>query len=60
MPTGDNLYYYLAYAIIVIVFIVVLKMPKKEKDKTSRKGPLSTSKKFQKENETQQNTTKDI
>ncbi|MFT7879285.1 MAG: hypothetical protein ABXS91_02730 [Sulfurimonas sp.] len=60
MPEGDNLYYYLAYAIIVIIFIVVLKMPKKEKGDRSEKGPLSTSKKFNKKHEEQHNSTKDI
>ncbi|UFH59081.1 hypothetical protein [Sulfurovum mangrovi] len=60
MPEGDNLYYYLAYAIIVIIFIVVLKTPKKEKGNASKKGPVSTSKKFNKNLEEQQNSTKDI
>ena len=60
MPEGDNLYYYLAYVIVVIIFIVVLKMPKKEKDGSAKKGPVSTSKKFNKNSEDQQNKTKDI
>ncbi|MDM5271510.1 hypothetical protein PGH07_04915 [Sulfurovum sp. zt1-1] len=60
MPEGDNLYYYLAYAIVVVVFIVVLKMPKKKKDEHSKKGPVSTSKKFNKDIEDQQNKIKDI
>jgi len=46
MPQSDNIYYYVVYAIIAIIFVVVLKMPKsKTKEK---KRPISTSKKFQK------------
>ena len=59
MPEGDNLFYYLAYAIVVVIFIVVLKMPKKKKDESSKTGPVSTSKKFNKQTE-QQNSIKDI
>jgi amino acid transporter len=45
MPQSDSVYYYVVYAIIAVVFIVVLKMPKsKTKEK---KRPISTSKKFQ-------------
>ena len=28
----DNIYYYIAYAIILVAFYVVLKSPKKDKD----------------------------
>jgi len=30
MPQSDNLYYYLAYAIILVTFFIVLKSPKKK------------------------------
>jgi len=32
MPQSDNLYYYLAYAVVLVVFFIVLKSPKKDKD----------------------------
>jgi len=31
MPQSDNLYHYLAYAIILVAFFIVLKSPKKKK-----------------------------
>lgn len=55
---SENIYY-LFYAIIVVVFIIVLKMPKKDQDK-NRKKPISTSKKFNKHARDQHNTIKDI
>ena len=30
MPQSDNLYYYVAYAVILAVFFIVLKTPKKK------------------------------
>ena len=30
MPESDNLYYYVAYAVILVVFVIVLKSPKKK------------------------------
>lgn len=60
MPQSDNIYYYLFYALIVVVFIVVLKMPKKTKGNTTKNRPVSTSKKFKKNVDNTQNTTKDV
>lgn len=31
MPQSDNIYYYIAYGVILITFFIVLKMPKKKK-----------------------------
>jgi len=31
MPLTDNMYYYIAYGIILVTFLIVLKMPKKDK-----------------------------
>jgi len=30
MPQSDNIYYYIMYGVILIVFIIVLKSPKKD------------------------------
>lgn len=30
MPSSENLYYYVAYAIVLVVFFIVLKLPKKK------------------------------
>ena len=32
MPQSDNIYYYVAYGIILVLFFIVLKSPKKNKD----------------------------
>jgi hypothetical protein len=32
MPQSDNIYYYVAYGVILVVFFIVLKSPKKNKD----------------------------
>ncbi len=32
MPQSDNIYYYIAYGLILVVFFIVLKSPKKNKD----------------------------
>lgn len=32
MPKSDNIYYYVAYGLILLTFFIVLKMPKKDKD----------------------------
>jgi len=32
MPQSDNIYYYIAYGVILVVFFIVLKSPKKNKD----------------------------
>ena len=31
MPQSDNIYYYIAYGLILVVFFIVLKSPKKKK-----------------------------
>lgn len=31
MPQSDNMYYYIAYGLILIAFVVVMKSPKKDK-----------------------------
>jgi hypothetical protein len=31
MPKSDNIYYYVAYAMILVAFFVVMKMPKNKK-----------------------------
>jgi len=31
MPLSDNIYYYIAYGLILVTFFIVLKMPKKDK-----------------------------
>ena len=31
MPQSDNIYYYIAYGLILVTFFIVLKMPKKDK-----------------------------
>jgi hypothetical protein len=33
MPKNDNIYYYVAYGLILLAFYFVLKSPKKSKDK---------------------------
>jgi len=33
----DNMYYYLAYGLILVAFVVVLKTPKKKKPKADQK-----------------------
>ncbi len=33
MPLTDNIYYYIAYGLILVTFFIVLKTPKKPKDK---------------------------
>ena len=30
MPLTDNMYYYIAYGLILVTFFIVLKMPKKK------------------------------
>lgn len=32
MPQSDNISYYIAYAVILVVFFIVLKLPKNKKD----------------------------
>jgi len=32
MPLADNMYYYIAYGLILVTFVLVLKSPKKKKD----------------------------
>ena len=32
MPLRDNIYYYIAYGVILVVFFIVLKSPKNKKD----------------------------
>jgi len=32
MPQSDNIYYYVVYGVILVVFVIVLKSPKKPKD----------------------------
>ncbi len=31
MPQSDNVYYYAAYAVILVAFLIVMKIPKKKK-----------------------------
>ena len=31
MPETDNIYYYIAYGLILVIFLIVLKTPKKKK-----------------------------
>jgi hypothetical protein len=31
MPLMDNMYHYIAYGLILVTFLIVLKMPKKKK-----------------------------
>ncbi len=31
MPLTDNIYYYIAYGLILVIFFIVLKTPKKKK-----------------------------
>lgn len=31
MPQNDNIYYYVVYGLILVVFLIVLKIPKKKK-----------------------------
>jgi len=31
MPLTDNIYYYIAYGLILVTFFIVLKTPKKDK-----------------------------
>jgi len=33
MPQSDNIYYYVVYGVVLLVFFAVLKSPKKRKDK---------------------------
>ena len=33
MPLTENIYYYIAYGLILVTFFIVLKMPKKSNDK---------------------------
>jgi len=33
MQLTENIYYYIAYGLILVTFFIVLKMPKKNKDK---------------------------
>ena len=51
---------YIIYAAIVVVFIIIMKMPKKEQGDKSEKKNISTSKKFNKDIKDQQNDIKDI
>jgi len=37
MPQSDNIYYYIAYGLILVTFFIVLKTPKKDKDKDEKK-----------------------
>ena len=32
MPQSDNVYYYVAYGVVLLVFFIVLKTPKKNKE----------------------------
>jgi len=32
MPQSDNVYYYVAYGVVLLVFFIVLKSPKKNKN----------------------------
>jgi len=41
----DNMYYYLAYGLILVVFVIVLKSPKKSKDGKPKKDEDKESKK---------------
>jgi len=34
MPMMDNMYHYIAYGLILLTFLIVLKMPKKKKKNT--------------------------
>lgn len=36
MENNDNLYYYIAYGLILLTFFIVLKAPKKSKDKDKK------------------------
>ncbi len=33
MPLQDNMYYYIAYGLILVTFVIVLRSPKKDKSK---------------------------
>ena len=37
MPLTDNMYYYIAYGLILVAFLVVLKSPKKKKTEEKNK-----------------------
>lgn len=37
MPLTDNIYYYIAYGLILITFFIVLKTPKKDKIEKDKK-----------------------
>ena len=37
MPLTDNIYYYIAYGLILVTFFIVLKTPKKDKKKDDKK-----------------------
>ena len=37
MPQSDNIYYYIAYGLILVTFFIVLKTPKKDKKKDNKK-----------------------
>jgi len=37
MPQSDNIYYYIAYGLILVTFFIVLKTPKKGKNKDEKK-----------------------
>lgn len=62
MPTTEWISY-AVYAAILVMFFIVLKLPKKKKGEQSEKKKfVSTSKKFNKDNDKteDQNSTKDI
>lgn len=37
MPLTDNIYYYIAYGLILVAFFIVLKTPKKNKNEEDKK-----------------------
>lgn len=37
MPLVDNMYHYIAYGVILVAFLIVLKTPKKDKKKEDEK-----------------------
>jgi hypothetical protein len=60
MQQSDDIYYYIGYAMILAVFFIILKLPKKSQGNKSEKKNISTSKKFNKDLKDQQNEIKDI
>ena len=59
MPVGEYIYYAL-YAVILVVFFIVLKSPKKDKgEQKEKKKFVSTSKKFNKNIEDKQDMTEE-